>query len=88
LEKFVHGFSNILGINQMRFFKGNTKEAYGDLLAVIKRENLGNEINSLSMLRSTVHLFVHSSLIFLLLRYPRQPYLYREKIKEDGLALC
>lgn len=38
LEEGVHEFSNILGINQIRFTKGNIKETFGDILATIKRE--------------------------------------------------
>ena len=38
LEKDVHEFSNILGLNQLRFSKGNIKETFGDVLATIKRE--------------------------------------------------
>ena len=38
LEDGVSEFSNILGINQIRFSKGNIKETFGDILATIKRE--------------------------------------------------
>ena len=38
LERGVEEFSNILGINQIRFSKGNIRESYGDVLAAIKRE--------------------------------------------------
>lgn len=38
LEEGVGEFSNILGINQIRFSKGNIRETFGDVLAVIKRE--------------------------------------------------
>jgi len=38
LERWVNEFSNILGINQIRFNKGNIKETYWDILATIKRE--------------------------------------------------
>lgn len=38
LEEGVQEFSNILGINQIRFSKGNIKETFGDILATIKRE--------------------------------------------------
>lgn len=38
LEIGVNEFSNILGINQIRFNKGNIKEAFGDVLSVIRRE--------------------------------------------------
>ena len=38
LEKEVTEFSNILGINQIRFSKGNIRETFGDVLATIKRE--------------------------------------------------
>lgn len=37
-EEGVEGFSNISGIHQIRFAKGNIKETYGDVLATIKRE--------------------------------------------------
>ncbi len=38
LEEGVKEFSNILGINQIRFSKGNIRETFGDILATIKRE--------------------------------------------------
>lgn len=38
LEKDVHEFSNILGLNQIRFSKGNIRETFGDVVAMIKRE--------------------------------------------------
>lgn len=38
LEKDVHEFSNIFGLNQIRFSKGNIKETFGEVLATIKRE--------------------------------------------------
>jgi len=38
LENGVSEFSNILGINQLRFSKGNIKETFGDVLATIRRE--------------------------------------------------
>jgi len=38
LEEGVHEFSNILGLNQIRFSKGNIRETFGDVLATIKRE--------------------------------------------------
>ncbi|MDY6866053.1 MAG: hypothetical protein SVY15_08820 [Halobacteriota archaeon] len=38
LEEGVKEFSNILGINQIRFSKGNIREVYGDVIASIKRE--------------------------------------------------
>lgn len=38
LEKDVNEFSNILGINQVRFSKGNIKEVFGDVISIIKRE--------------------------------------------------
>ena len=38
LEKGVNEFSNILGINQLRFSKGNIKETFGDVVSIIKRE--------------------------------------------------
>ena len=37
-EKNVTGFSNLQGINQLRFERGNIKETYGDVLATLKRE--------------------------------------------------
>jgi len=37
-EEGVEEFSNIHGINQIRFKKGIIKETYGDVLATIKRE--------------------------------------------------
>ena len=38
LEDGVVEFSNIYGINQIRFSKGNIRETFGDVLATIKRE--------------------------------------------------
>ena len=38
LEKSVQEFSNILGVNQIRFTKGRIKETFGDVLATIRRE--------------------------------------------------
>jgi predicted nucleotide-binding protein len=38
LEDGVEEFSNIHGIEQIRFSKENIKETYGEVLAVIKRE--------------------------------------------------
>jgi len=38
LEEEVKQFSNILGINHIPFSKGNIKETFGDVLAIIKRE--------------------------------------------------
>ena len=38
LEDGQQEFSNIHGIQQIRFSKGNIKETFGDVLAVIKRE--------------------------------------------------
>ncbi len=38
LEDGVKEFSNILGINQIRFSKGKIRETYGDILATIRRE--------------------------------------------------
>jgi len=38
LEEGTEVFSNIQGIEQIRFSKGNIKETYGDILATIKRE--------------------------------------------------
>jgi predicted nucleotide-binding protein len=38
LEEGVKEFSNIYGINQIRFSKGNIRETFGDILATIRRE--------------------------------------------------
>jgi predicted nucleotide-binding protein len=38
LEEGVVEFSNIYGINQIRFSKDNIRESFGDVLATIKRE--------------------------------------------------
>jgi len=38
LEQGVAEFSNIHGLNQIRFSKGNIKETFGDVLATIRRE--------------------------------------------------
>ncbi|MBA7645012.1 hypothetical protein ES703_52764 [subsurface metagenome] len=38
LEEGVEEFSNIHGINQIRFKKGNIQETFGEVLATIKRE--------------------------------------------------
>lgn len=38
LEDGVQEFSNILGINQIRFTKGRIKETFGDVLATVRRE--------------------------------------------------
>lgn len=38
LEKETEEFSNINGIQQVRFSKGNIKETFGDVLATLKRE--------------------------------------------------
>lgn len=38
LEDGVNEFSNILGINQIRFSKGNIRETFGDVVATIRRE--------------------------------------------------
>ena len=38
LEDGVNEFSNILGVNQIRFPKGRIRETFGDVLATIKRE--------------------------------------------------
>lgn len=38
LEDGTEEFSNINGVEQIRFSKGNIKETYGDVLATIKRE--------------------------------------------------
>jgi hypothetical protein len=38
LEEGVEEFSNILGINQIRFSRGNIRETFGDVLATLRRE--------------------------------------------------
>jgi predicted nucleotide-binding protein len=38
LEEGTEEFSNIQGIQQIRFGKGNIKETFGDVLATLKRE--------------------------------------------------
>ncbi|MFC1924786.1 TIR domain-containing protein [Chloroflexota bacterium] len=38
LEENTESFSNIDGIDQIRFSKGNIKETFGDILATLKRE--------------------------------------------------
>jgi hypothetical protein len=38
LEENVKEFSNILGINQIRFSKGRIRETFGDVIALVKRE--------------------------------------------------
>jgi predicted nucleotide-binding protein len=38
LEEGVKEFSNIYGLNQIRFSKGNIRETFGDVLATIRRE--------------------------------------------------
>jgi predicted nucleotide-binding protein len=38
LEKGVEEFSNIHGIDQIRFDKGRIKETFGDVVATIRRE--------------------------------------------------
>jgi len=38
LEDGVHEFSNILGINQIRFSKGAIRETFGDVLSILKAE--------------------------------------------------
>ncbi len=38
LEKETDEFSNLSGIQQLRFSKGNIKETFGDVLATLKRE--------------------------------------------------
>lgn len=40
MEEGVEEFSNIFGVQQLRFSKGNIKEIFGDVLATIKREFL------------------------------------------------
>jgi len=43
LEEDVQEFSNILGVNQIRFAKGHIKETFGDVLATIRREFENNQ---------------------------------------------
>ncbi len=38
IEESTNEFSNIHGIQQIRFSKGNIKESFGDVVATIKRE--------------------------------------------------
>ncbi len=38
LEKGAEEFSNINGINQIRYSKGNIKETFGEILATLRRE--------------------------------------------------
>lgn len=38
LEDGVQEFSNILGVNQIRFSKGSIRETFGDVVATIRRE--------------------------------------------------
>ena len=38
LEDGTEEFSNIAGLQQIRFSKGKIKESFGDVLAVLKRE--------------------------------------------------
>jgi hypothetical protein len=38
LEEGTEEFSNIQGIDQLRFSRGNIKEVFGDVVAVVKRE--------------------------------------------------
>ena len=38
LEEGAEEFSNLYGIQQIRFKKGNIKETFGDVLATIRRE--------------------------------------------------
>lgn len=38
LEEGTEEFSNIFGINQIKFSKGNIKETYGEILATLRRE--------------------------------------------------
>ena len=38
LEEGVTEFSNILGVNEIRFGKGRIRECFGDVLATINRE--------------------------------------------------
>ena len=39
VEEGTHEFSNINGIQQLRFTKGNIKEIFGDVIATLKRES-------------------------------------------------
>jgi predicted nucleotide-binding protein len=41
IEQGVEPFSNLQGIHQLRFSKGNIKEVYGDVLATLLREFSG-----------------------------------------------
>lgn len=43
LEEGVQEFSNILGINQLRFARGRIKETFGDVLATIRKEFENNQ---------------------------------------------
>jgi hypothetical protein len=38
LEEGVHEFSNVLGVNQIRFSKDGIRETFGDVLATLRRE--------------------------------------------------
>jgi hypothetical protein len=38
LEEGAKKFSNIAGIHQIRFSKGNIRETFGDVLATLRRE--------------------------------------------------
>lgn len=38
LEEGTQEFSNIQGIQQIRYSKGNIRETFGDVLATIRRE--------------------------------------------------
>ena len=42
LEEDVQEFSNILGVNQIRFAKGRIEETFGEILATIRREFKNN----------------------------------------------
>ena len=44
LEEGTKEFSNMKGIHQIRFAKGNIKETFGEILATIKREFKENDI--------------------------------------------
>ncbi len=37
-EEGTEEFSNLYGVHQIRYSKGNIKETFGDVLAVLKRE--------------------------------------------------
>ena len=43
LEEGVKEFSNILGVNQIRFGRGNIRSTFGDVLATLKRESADSQ---------------------------------------------